>query len=333
MTQIYALLNTLPHMKGLPPRSLHPLLQILLMLVLALAGLCVGSFVGLVVALLGFGSTATQLQVLPTNPALVPHGWYVLMLLQGLQLAGAGVGVALLPLVLRRGIGSYFAPRSLREAWWLAAAGALIICLLPVLTPVIVWNAGVHFPAFLQGFEHWARAEEDRLADLTKSLMQFPTAGRLAVGLLVVGVVPAMAEELVFRGVMQPNLVRWFNSRHVGVWLTAAIFSAIHVQFFGFVPRLLLGVVLGYLYEWSGNILVPMAAHFTNNAFQLVLVYLAQHGLLPATLDPDANQLLPWPSIAGAALLGAALLYVLRQRMAPPAPPVGALADIAPPSR
>ncbi|RZK16012.1 MAG: CPBP family intramembrane metalloprotease [Hymenobacter sp.] len=185
---------------------------------------------------------------------------------------------------------------------------------------MIAWNAGVHFPAFLQDFEHWARAEEDRLADLTKSLMQFPTAGKLAVGLVVVGVVPALAEEVVFRGVMQPNLVRFFNSRHVGVWLTAAIFSAIHVQFFGFVPRLLLGLVLGYLYEWSGNILMPMAAHFTNNAFQLVLVYLAQHGLLSATLDADVTPVLPWPTILVAAGLSAALLYVLHQRMADAAP-------------
>ena len=316
MTQIYAFPNTLALMKGLPLRPLHPLLQILLMLGLVAAGLCVGAFLGLAGAMLGFGVSAAQIAQLATSPALVPHGWYALMLMQGLQLAGAGAGAALLPRVLRRSLGSYFAPRPLGEAWWLAAAAVLVVCLLPVLAPVVAWNAGVHFPAFLQDFEHWARAEEDRLADLTKSLMQFSTAGRLAVGLLVVGVVPALAEEVVFRGVMQPNLVRWFGSRHVGVWLTAAVFSAIHVQFFGFVPRMLLGLLLGYLYEWSGNILVPMAAHFTNNAFQLVLVYLAQHGFLSATFDPDANPVLPWPTIVGAALLSAALLYVLHQRMA-----------------
>jgi membrane protease YdiL (CAAX protease family) len=320
MTQIYAFPNTLAPMKGLPPRPFHPLLQILLMLGLVAAGLCVGTFLGAVVSLLGFGVSAAQIPLLATNPALVPHGWYALMLMQGLQLAGAGAGAALLPRVLRQGLGRYFAPRPLGEAWWPVAAAVLAVCLLPVLSPVVAWNAGVHFPAFLQDFEHWARAEEDRLADLTKSLMQFPTAGRLAVGLLVVGVVPALAEEVVFRGVMQPNLVRWFNSRHVGVWLTAAVFSAIHVQFFGFVPRMLLGLLLGYLYEWSGNILVPMAAHFTNNAFQLVLVYLAQHGLLSATFDPDATPVLPWPTIAAAAALSAALLYLLHQRMAAAAP-------------
>jgi len=314
--QIYTPLNTLTLMNSLSARSMHPLVQILLMLGLAIAGLCVGSFLGLAGASLGFGVPLTQLAGLAANPALVPSGWYALMLMQGLQLAGAGAGAALLPLVLRQGVGRYFAPRPLREAWWLAAVAVLVICLLPVLSPIIAWNAGVHFPSFLQDFEHWARAEEDRLADLTKSLMQFPTAGRLAVGLLVVGVVPALAEEVVFRGVLQPNLVRWFGSRHVGVWLTAAVFSAIHVQFFGFVPRMLLGLLLGYLYEWSGNILVPMAAHFTNNAFQLVLVYLAQHGLLATAFDPDATPVLPWPTIGGAALLGAALLYLLHQRMA-----------------
>ncbi|MEJ7662013.1 MAG: CPBP family intramembrane glutamic endopeptidase [Hymenobacter sp.] len=119
----------------------------------------------------------------------------------------------------------------------------------------------------LHGFELWARDNEDRAAGLTKFLTDFHSPGRLLVGLVVIAIVPAVAEELVFRGGVQRNLVAWFGSRHVGVWLAAAIFSAIHVQFFGFVPRFVLGLVLGYLYEWSGNILVSMAAHFTQNAF------------------------------------------------------------------
>jgi membrane protease YdiL (CAAX protease family) len=112
--------------------------------------------------------------------------------------------------------------------------------------------------------------------------------------------------------VVQRNLVRWTGSRTAGVWLAAAIFSAIHVEFFGFVPRLLLGLVLGYLYEWSGNILLPMAAHFTQNALQLVLLYVAQHrAMVPAVLDPDANVALPWPLVAFSVVLGVGGLYGL----------------------
>jgi membrane protease YdiL (CAAX protease family) len=144
------------------------------------------------------------------------------------------------------------------------------------------------------------------------------------VGLVVIAVVPAISEELVFRGVIQRNLVQWFNSRHVGVWLAAAIFSAIHFQFFGFVPRFILGLVLGYLYEWSGNILVPMAAHFTQNAFQIVLLYMQQHQLLSTdTFDPESNEALPWWLQMLSLLLTGALLWQLyRHTLRPIADPL-----------
>ncbi len=314
IAQIYTPLNTPAPMKGLPARLPHPLLQLLLLVALAVAGLCLGYFVALVVALVGFGLSVQDFSELAARPAGHPQAWAMLMLLQGLSLAGIGVGALALPLLLRLPIGKYFAPRRLRAGWWLLAAAVLIVCLVPALSGVVAWNASAHFPAFLHDFEVWARELEDNAAELTKFLTEFSTPGRLLMGLVVIAAVPAIAEELVFRGVFQPNVQRWFKSRHVGIWLTAATFSAIHFQFFGFVPRFLLGLVLGYLYEWSGNILVPMAAHFTQNAFQLVLLYLVQHKLLPPSFDPEAALGLAWivPSVA----LSAALLYVLHQRMA-----------------
>lgn len=329
--QIYTPLNTSALMKGLPARPMHPLLQLLLLVGLAIAGVSLASFLALVAAQGLFGVSAADFGTLTTSPGQHPQGWAALMLFQGLSLAGIGAGALVLPLVLRQPVGRYFAPRQLGADWWLLAAGLLILCLVPALSGVVAWNAGVHFPGALHGFEQWARANEDQAADLTKFLTNFTTTGRLLAGLLAIAVVPAVAEELVFRGVVQPNLQRWFNSRHVGIWLTAATFSAVHVQFFGFVPRFLLGLVLGYLYEWSGNILVPMAAHFTQNAFQLVLLYLAQGRHLPATFDPDANQTLPWPTVLLSAALSIGLLYWLHQRMTATAPPTDTLAAPAAP--
>ena len=301
-------------MKGLPPRQVHPALHILLLIGLAVAGLSMASFLALAIAKVGYGVSAFEFADLTAHPARYPQAWSLLMLYEGLSLAGLGVGALAVPLVLRQGVGAYFAPHRLGAAWWLAGAGLLIICLIPFLSTVVAWNANAHFPASLHDFELWARDKETQAGDLTKFLTDFHTLGRLLVGLLVIALVPGVAEELVFRGVIQRNLVRWFNSRHVGVWLAAAIFSAVHVQFFGFVPRFVLGLVLGYLYEWSGNIVVSMAAHFTQNAFQLVLLYLAQARHLPASFDPDANQSLPWPSVLLSAVLSAVLLYFLHQR-------------------
>ena len=119
---------------------------------------------------------------------------------------------------------------------------------------------------------------------------------------------------------IQKNLVRWF-SPHVGVWLGAAIFSAIHFQFFGFVPRFVLGLALGYLYLWSGNILVSMAAHFTQNALQLLILYLTQRGQFGWGFDPDATDALPLTLVIPSVLLTAGLLYVLHRSMSAPTAP------------
>ena len=308
-------------MKGFLPRALHPGLQILLLLVMLVAGGCVGYAIIFLWAKVGFGLSIEQVGKVMTYPTAYPQGWGLLMMAQGVLLFSACAGGAVaLASALGYGWAEYFSPRRLGAGWWLLAAAALIVVILPFMSSLIAWNAGAHFPGPLHDFELWARASEDRAADLTKFLTKFNSAGRFLVGVVAIAIVPAVAEELVFRGVIQKNLVRWF-SPHVGVWLGAAIFSAIHFQFFGFVPRFVLGLALGYLYLWSGNILVSMAAHFTQNAFQLLLIYLTQSGRFGWGFDPDSNEALPWPLVLISAVATVALLYFLYQRMTAPAAP------------
>ena len=308
-------------MKGFLPRALHPGLQILLLLALMVAGACVGYAIVFAWARVGFGLSMPEMGGVLANPITSPQGWGVLMMAQGVLLFAALAGGALaLASTLGYGWAEYFSPRRLGAGWWLLGAGALIVVILPFMSTLIAWNAGAHFPAFLHDFEVWARTSEDRATVLTKFLTRFNSASRFWVGVVVIALVPAIAEELVFRGVIQKNLVRWF-SPHVGVWLGAAIFSAIHFQFFGFVPRFVLGLVLGYLYLWSGNILVSMAAHFTQNAFQLLIIYLTQRGQFGWGFDPDATDALPWTLVVPSVLLTAGLLYFLHQRMTAPAAP------------
>ncbi|WP_310398171.1 CPBP family intramembrane glutamic endopeptidase, partial [Hymenobacter sp.] len=285
------------------------------------AGACVGYTLVFTWARVGYGLSLTEAAKVMAYPTGYPQGWGLLMAAQGLLLISACAGGALaLASALGYGWAEYFSPRRLGAGWWLLGAAALIVVVLPFMSVVIAWNAGAHLPEALRGFELWARASEDRAQGLIKFLTQFNSAGRFLGAVVVIAVVPAVGEELVFRGVIQKNLVRWF-SPHVGVWLGAALFSAIHLQFFGFVPRLVLGLVLGYLYLWSGNILVSMAAHFTQNAFQLVVLYLAQRGQFGWGFNPDSTDTLPWTLVLPSAVLSAGLLYVLHQRMtAPPAP-------------
>ena len=102
---------------------------------------------------------------------------------------------------------------------------------------------------------------------------------------LMVAVLPAIGEELLFRGMIQNLLGEITNRKHISVIITAFLFSAIHMQFFGFVPRFLLGMLLGFLFEWSGSLWWPVIAHFANNGSAVVFTYLYKHNML--SFDPD----------------------------------------------
>lgn len=307
-------------MKGSAPTSTtrHPALNLLLLVGLMVGAMCVAFFLmamysRLVLGVRDFGPIAA-------NPAGFRQGWEFLMVSQGLTLllGFGGSALALVSLSKMRWA-DYFAPRRPVPAAALLGAALLVVLMLPLLGAIIEWNAKTHFPSFLHDFEVYAREAEDRNATLMKFLTEFSSLGRFLVGVIVIAVVPAVAEELFFRGVVQRNLVQWF-SPHVGIWLGAALFSAIHFQFFGFFPRFLLGLVLGYLYHWSGNLLVPMALHFTQNGLQLLALYLQQRRLLSPAFNPDDTQSMPWPFVLASAVLSAAGLYYLYRRLQPAVP-------------
>lgn len=312
-------------MKGFVSSRLHPLLTLLLLVGLMVGALCVATFLITILANGIYGIGLLEMGSITRRPDSHPDGWALLMLSQGVTLFVGFAGSAL-ALVWMQGYrwADYFAPRRPSRFEWILLASLLVIVSLPAMSSLVEWNTGIHFPASMQGFETWARQLEEQAQDITKSLTQFTSLTRLLVALLVVAVVPAISEELVFRGVVQRQLVRWTGNHHAGIWLAAAIFSAIHFQFFGFIPRMALGVVFGYLYVWSGNILVPMAAHFTQNAFQLILLYLVQRRTLTSTFDPDSTDSMPWFLVLLSVLLTAGLLYYLYQKMAPTAAPTEA---------
>jgi membrane protease YdiL (CAAX protease family) len=113
--------------------------------------------------------------------------------------------------------------------------------------------------------------EKEKTADnLINSLINTGNSGVLILNLLTIAFIPAIAEELIFRGVLQKIFGRLFKSGHAGIWFTAFLFSTVHFQFFGFVPRFILGLAFGYLYFWGGSLWLPVIAHFVNNAFPVV---------------------------------------------------------------
>lgn len=179
------------------------------------------------------------------------------------------------------------------------------------ISPLVEWNMNLDFPEFLKDFETWAKNAESQATNLTKVMTNFASMSDLLVGLIVIAILPAIGEELVFRGLFQNELMRASGNIHFAIWLSALIFSAIHFQFYGFIPRLLLGALFGYLYFWSGNLLIPIVAHFFNNAFGVVMIYLYQNKM--TDLNVEDSTAAPMAYVLVNIAITAALLYYFRR--------------------
>ncbi|MCX8113302.1 MAG: CPBP family intramembrane metalloprotease [Bacteroidia bacterium] len=164
-------------------------------------------------------------------------------------------------------------------------------------------------PASLKRWERILEAQEAQIETLMRALIQYAS---LAFLLLTMAVAPAIAEELFFRGALQTQLARLMNP-HLAVWLAAFIFSAIHFQVYGLVPRFILGAVMGYLTLWTGRLAPAMWAHFLNNAYATILAYLGMHFLgHPEWIDSTYRPPL-WIALLGAGIAGGTGFWLYRR--------------------
>jgi uncharacterized protein len=147
----------------------------------------------------------------------------------------------------------------------------------------------------------WMRSMESQTAEAIKGLLIMDSPLEFIGNLLVIAILPALGEELVFRGILQPQLQKITESPWSAILITALIFSAIHMQFEGFLPRFLLGVVLGWLYWQTRNLWVPILAHLFNNGVQVFGIYLFKSGITELDIEKDVD--VPW-YFAALALLG-----------------------------
>jgi uncharacterized protein len=114
----------------------------------------------------------------------------------------------------------------------------------------------------------------------------------LIANLIIIAVLPGIGEELIFRGILQKQVGLMLKNPIAAIWIAGFIFSAIHLQFEGFLPRMALGVVLGYLYHWTQNLWVPIIAHAFNNGIQVIVIYYT--GIDATSLDEESSNQLQW---------------------------------------
>lgn len=164
--------------------------------------------------------------------------------------------------------------------WWLLLLGiALMFISLPVTNQLTRWNEAMSFGGVFEKLEEYLKMLEETAAATTEKMLNVDTIGGLLLNLLVIALIPAVGEELTFRGVLQQGLCRKMNP-HAAIILSAAIFSFIHFQFYGFLPRMFLGILLGYMFYITGSIWTSIAMHFVNNGTAVVVYYLNHRGII-----------------------------------------------------
>ncbi|MCD6660140.1 MAG: CPBP family intramembrane metalloprotease [Lentimicrobium sp.] len=182
-----------------------------------------------------------------------------------------------------------------------------VLSIAPVINVLVQWNEGLTLPHMFRGIENWMRNTEENAARLTENFLNAGNPADLALNLLMIGILPALGEELLFRPAFIGVLKKMFRNVHWPVMISAIVFSAFHLQFFGFFPRLVLGILMGYLYVWSGSLWVPALAHFVNNSVVVVVSWLFQNQYIKKNLT-DLEGAGSWPYVAISVVLTALVM-------------------------
>jgi membrane protease YdiL (CAAX protease family) len=269
--------------KGDKPER-HPALQLIIFIGIFAGIFFIGSLIGMGIVAALFGSKT--LMALGTLTVTTPHFVSALWIL---QVVSTTIPILVAPvifsLLLTNEPIDYIKP-SFRFPWLLLV---VIFALMFLSNPLIEFLSNINQKMVLPQWLKWMRESEDSSQKAMEALLKMDNIWDMIMDVLLVGLLTAIAEEFMFRGVIQTIFVRWTKNTHAAVWITAILFSAFHMEFFGFLPRLLLGVFFGYFVAWSGSVWTGVWAHFINNGTIVIVIYLFQKKII--TGDPNNQHL------------------------------------------
>lgn len=254
--------------------SLSPFGKLLLLIGIVFLFAVTFSVAGLVAGIIFFNTSFSELANFIANPN-TPTAASFLKLFQVIN----QIGVFILPSVFFAYLVSsssfkYLSINKIPKLISILVGGLIIYTVLPFNSYLDELNRQISLPDFLSGVERWMIEKESQARELTEMFLNTRTITGLLITIIIVAVIPAIGEELLFRGLLLKLFSNLFRNIHVGVVLSAILFSAIHLQFYGFLPRMVLGIILGYLFVFTGNLWVPIFVHFLNNASSAIVYYL-----------------------------------------------------------
>ncbi|MFA6245981.1 MAG: CPBP family intramembrane glutamic endopeptidase [Mucilaginibacter sp.] len=274
-----------------PVNQMSPGLQFLLFVVVFTAIFIIGNLLGIAIITVVYGLNMVMeiAQLNFTNPQSIP-ALYIL------QVVTTTIPIFLAPVIfgywVARDPAEYIKP-TIRIPWMLFVVAFFVML---ISSPLIEFLSNINqqmvLPEWLGGLERWMKESEESARRMTAVLLNMQTLWDCIKNVLLIGLLTAIAEEFLFRGGMQTIMQKWTKNTHVAIWVTAAIFSAFHMEFYGFLPRLLLGALFGYFVAWSGSIWPAVWGHFLNNGSAVVITYLYQKRYIK--LNPDDTNVFSW---------------------------------------
>jgi uncharacterized protein len=225
-------------------------------------------------------------------------------------------GIFLIPTILfafldGRNIGSYLKINSCPHLKTVVFAILAILVVVPLINFIAEINQQMSFPSFMNDIETWMRDTEDSAAKMTTTFLNVSTIEGLLINVLMMAIIPAIGEEFLFRGILQKLFQQWSRNSHIAIILSAFLFSAIHMQFYGFIPRFFLGIFLGYSFIWSGSLWVPIVIHFINNFTAVLFSYFAGPGMNNNFIDTVGTGDSAFIPVIISAIFSSAFIYLI----------------------
>lgn len=296
--------------------GMHPLLQLLflasLTFIFAFAFTVLGMY--LVRPLFGITTIDVVIQNAMSNPdAVAQHSEQVnaLKMLQFMSSLGFFLVPSILFALLKFPGGDFLSLKRKFNGLLLPLAIVILVCAGPFISFTSQLNQQLDLPASLDAFEKVIRDSADATEKMTLLFLKMADPSILVINIIVMALIPALSEEFFFRGCVQQVLKEWSKNAHIAIWITAFIFSFIHFEFYGFVPRMLLGALLGYLFYWSGSLWVPIISHAFINGAQVVLAYLHEHGMIQFNIVEE--EALPFYAVLISTIVLTALLFFFKK--------------------
>lgn len=271
-----------------PYSQLHPALQFLIFIALTMVIIFVGYFIGSAVIAWLYGSkTLTDIATLNIHtPEGVRSLWILQVISTTLPLIIAPVFFAW---VIVREPAEYLRYNVHFSPVLLLLVFFIMLMSMPIIEVLSELNQRLILPHSLKGLQDWMKASEQAAEKETNIILKMDNLADLFKVLLLVAATTAVVEETMFRGVLQTIFTRWTQNPHTSILITATLFSAFHMEFYGFLPRLMLGILFGYFVYWSGSIWTSVWAHFLNNGVAVVATYLYQHKIVKINPDDQNN--------------------------------------------